>query len=145
MAYSFHFCRLFNGLDEVMQRYWFTTTNIVDGIGWVLMRYLWDNTHQSIHDVINVGEVSAEVSVVVHVDGISFNYLIGEFEQSHIWSSKRSVHRKKAETRHREAVDRRVAVGHRFVCFFGRGVQTHLLVGSVFFRKRHLIVGSIHG
>ena len=77
-----------------------------------------DTTHHPYHpldDIIDVGEIAAQVSVVVDVDGLAGKDALGKLEVGHVGTSPRTIHGKEAQSGAGDVVEVVVALGHQLV------------------------------
>src|SRR3569623_1828296 len=100
--------------------------------------------HHAFDDVVDVGEVALVLAVVVDVDGLAFEDVLGELEQRHVGPAPRTVHGEEAQSRGGQAVEMAVGVRHQLVRFLGGGVEAHGVVDVVMHREGHISVRAVH-
>lgn len=110
----------------------------------LLLRGMLHDTHNSLHDVIDIGEVAFAVAVVEDLDSLAFTKFVGEAEIRHVWTAGRTIDRKETETCGRDIVELRIGMGHELVALLGRGIEAHRIVHLVICRIRHLLVTAVN-
>ena len=65
----------------------------------LLLRRMLHHSHDTLHDVIHVSEVTLAVTIVENLDGITLHQFVGKAEVRHVRSSSRSIHREESQTR----------------------------------------------
>ena len=96
-------------------------------IGWGVLAA----AQNAIDDIVNVGEVPLQVTVIKHLDWQSIHYVVSEAEVGHVGSAGRSVNGKESKSRHWNAVKLRIAVCHDFIRLFGCCVEADRVIGWV--------------
>src|SRR5690349_2590057 len=71
-----------------------------------------NHSYYPLDNVINIREVTPHVSVIVYIDGLSFNYSLGKDEKGHVRSAIGTIGIKEAEPRGRKFEQRGVTVRH---------------------------------
>ena len=110
-----------------------------------LLRSALHHTHNSLHNIIHIGEIAAAVSVIEDLYGLSGAELIGKTEVCHIRSSGRAVHSKEAKTRGGNVVQLRIRMRHQLIGLLRCGIQGDRIIHLILRGERHLPVGSIDG
>ena len=96
-----------------------------------------EQAHQAVDDVVDVGEVAAEIPVVEHLDGPPFDNRLHEEDGRHVGPAPRSVDGEEAQPGGGEAVEAAVGVGHQLVGLLGGGIEADGAVGAVVFAIGH--------
>lgn len=110
----------------------------------LLLRGMSHDTHNSLHDVIDIGEVAFTVAVVEDLDGLPFHELVRETEICHIRTSCRAVNSEEPQSCGRYVVEFRIGVRHQFVALFRRGIEAYRIVHLVVSGVRHFLVRTIN-
>ena len=110
----------------------------------LLLRGMSHDTHYTLHDVIDIGEVAFAVAVVEDLDGLAFTEFVGEAEICHVGTAGRTIDRKETETCGRDIIELRISMGHEFVALLGSSIEAHRVVHLVISRIRHLLVASVN-
>lgn len=97
------------------------------------------------HDVVNVGEVAAEVAVVVHINRLTGQDLLSKLEERHVGAAPRAVDGEEAQAGYRQLVHAGIAVGHGFVGLLGGGIEAYRCIGGLCFAEGHLVGVAIYG
>ena len=106
-----------------------------------------DCIHQatySIDEIINIGEITQHIAVIIHIDGAVVLYGISKFKQRHIRSPPWAINRKEAEHRRWNIVEMRIGLRHRLGRLFGRRIKGHLSICSEGFAVGHVGVGAVN-
>ena len=101
--------------------------------------------HDSLHDVVDVGEVALHASLVEHLYWLSFQNRLREQEIRHVRPAPRPVHREEPQTRRRQSVQVRIRVGHQLVRLLGGGIEGDGMVHVVVHGKRLRSVQPVDG
>lgn len=101
------------------------------------------DAHHSLHDVVDIGEVSLAVAIVENLDGLAFHQLVGEAEVSHVGTTSWAINCKEAQAGRGDVVEFRVGMGHQLVALLRGGVEAHGVVYLVVCRIGHLLVAAI--
>lgn len=110
----------------------------------LLLRGMSHDTHNSLHDVIDIGEVAFAVAVVEDLDCLAFTEFVGEAEIRHVGAASWAIDREETETCGRDIVELRVSMGHELVALLGRGIDAHRIVHLVISRIRNLLIASVN-
>ena len=93
-------------------------------IGWGVLAAI----QNAVDNVVNVGEVSLQVSVIKDLDWQPVHDVVSEAEVGHVGSARRSVNGKESKSRHWNAVKLRIAVCHDFIRLFGCCVEADRVI-----------------
>src|SRR4029077_20310246 len=115
------------------------------GPGLVRRGWMIEGPDHPFDDVIDVGKVSAHLSVVVHLDRFSLQNRLCEYEEGHIGPRPRSIDRKKPQTRAGNPIEMRIAMGHKFIGLLARRIERDRMIDVVMNRKWHLGIAAIDG
>ena len=85
----------------------------------VLGRGFLHHAEYALDDVVYVGEVPPAVAVVVYLDGLALEELVGETEVGHVRAAGGAIDSEKAQACGRDVVQLAVAVGEELVAFLG--------------------------
>src|SRR5678815_6095280 len=77
-------------------------------------------------DVIDIGKVAAHLSVVIHLDRLSFQNRLGENEEGHVGPSPGPIDRKKPQPRAGNPIEMRITMGHEFIGLFAGRIERDL-------------------
>ena len=138
-------------VHKIQQVLRLTATNVVDLVGrdgqaifaFFAFGSFVHNTYDSLNDIIYVCKVSTAVAVIIDLDGLSFEQLIGEAEVGHIRAPGRAIDREESEARCGNVVKLAVAMGKEFVAFLGGSVQTYRIIYTVIGTEGDLLVTAI--
>ena len=130
---------LLQDLHEVQQTLWLTATYIIHSVGWhrqavltfLAFRSPLHHTDHSLHDVVDIGEVPATVSVVEDLDGLALQQFVRKAEVRHIRSAGRTVHGEEAQSRRGDVIQFRVAVRKQFIALLRCRIQAHRVIHPV--------------
>lgn len=101
------------------------------------------DAHHSLHDVVDIGEVTLAVAIVENLDGLAFNKFVGKAEVCHIGTTCRAINCKEAEAGRGDVVELRVGMGHQLVALLRGGVEAYGVVYLVVCRIGHFLVATI--
>ena len=140
-------------IHEVQKVLGLAAADVVDGIRrdrqailtLLASRRSGHHSHDSLHDVVHVGEVPAAVAVVVDLDRLAGEQLVREAEICHIRPPGGAIHREKPEARRGNIIQLAVAVGHQLIALLGSGVEAHRVVHTVVRAERDLLVAAVDG
>ena len=107
-------------------------------------RFLLDPEYPFDH-VVDVGEITLHLAVVVNVDRTARQDGLRELEEGHVRPSPRSVNREKTKSRAGNLVQVAVGVGHQFVGSLGGGIQADRMVNRIGHGKRCFLVSAVDG
>ena len=96
-------------------------------------------------DVVDVGKVADHVAVVEHLDGFTLRDGSRKEHRAHVGATPRSVNRKVAQARHRDAIKFRIGMRHQLVALLASRIQTNRIVDLVVFAVRYLRIQAING
>ena len=105
--------------------------------------FVVDAGDRSFDDVIDVGEVTDHVAVVVHLDGLAAADGSCKEHRGHVRPAPGAVDREVAQARHRDAVELAVGVRHQLVALLRRGVERDGIVDLVGLAVWHLRVQAV--
>ena len=140
------------GLHKVQQVLRLATADVVHGIrgdgqsigpGLALGGAL-HHAYYSLNDVIHIRKVAAAVAVVVDLDGLSAEQLVGEPKVGHVGPSGGAIDGEEPQAGAGDVVEFAVAVGHELVALLGGGIQGDGVVHAVVGAEGHLLVAAIH-
>ena len=143
---------LLEDIDKVQQVLGLAAADVVNRIrrdgkpvlAVLLFRCFAHDANNAFHDVIDIGEITTAVSVVVDLDGLAFQQLVRESEIGHVRTACGAVDGEKAESRGRNIVKLGIAVGEEFVALLGRCIQAHRIIHPVIRAERNLLVPAVH-
>ena len=143
---------LLEDIDKVQQVLGLAAADVVDGIrrdgkpvlAGLLFRGFAHDPDDAFHDVIDIGEITSAVAVVVDLDGLAFQQFVRESEIGHVRTPGRTVDGEEAEARGRDVVKLGIAVGEELVALLGGRVQAHGVVHPVVRAEGHLLVSAVH-
>ena len=101
------------------------------------------DAHHSLHDVVDIGEVSLAVAIVENLDGLAFHQLVGEAEVSHVGTTSWAINCKEAEAGRGDVVELAIGMGHQLVALLRGGVEAYGVVHLVVCRIRHFLVAAV--
>lgn len=101
------------------------------------------DAHHSLHNVVDIGEITLAVAIVENLDGVAFHQLVGEAEVSHVGTACRAIDSEEAKAGRRDVVELRVGMGHQLVALLRGGVEAHGVVHLVVCRIRHFLVAAV--
>lgn len=137
--------------NEVKQVLWMVVADVVDFVG----RYresvlsvgtfgcMLHHAHHSLHNIVDVCEITLAVAVVEDLDLLSIYQFVGESEICHVGTSARAVDCEKPQARGGNVVKLGVRVGHQLVALLGGGIEAHGVVDLVIGAVGHLLVGAV--
>ena len=99
--------------------------------------------HNTLHNIIYIGEVTTAVAVVVYLDGVAFQQFVGEAEIGHIGSTGRAIDGEETQARRGDVIQLAVAVGHELVALLRCGIETHGVVHTVVGAEGDLLVTAV--
>ena len=137
--------------DEVEEVLGLAATDVIHGIGWdgeAVVAFLalggaLHHAHDTFYDVIDIGEVATAVAVVVDLDGVALEELVGEAEIGHVGTAGRTINGEEAKAGRGDVVEFTVAVGHELVGLLGGGVEGHGVVYAVVGGEGDFLVAAI--
>ena len=109
----------------------------------IRFRRLFDDTHDSLYDIVDVGEVALHLAVVEHFDGAVIQDGVGKKHGCHVRSAPRAVNGEKAQARGTDAVEMTVGMGHELVAFFRSRVEANGVVDAVAHLEGHRLVEAV--
>ncbi len=136
---------------KVQQILRLTATDVVDLVGrdgqavfaGLLGRSFLHHSYNALNNVVHVREVPAAVAVVVNLDGLALEQLVGEPEVRHIRAAGRTIDREETEAGAGDVVELAVAVGHQLVALLGGGIEGDGIVHPVVRAEGNLLVAAI--
>ena len=139
------------GLHKVEQVLGLAATDVIDCVGRdgqavftiLLLGGFLHHPKDAFHNVINVGKVAAAVAVVVNLNGLATQQLVGEAKVGHIGTTGRAIDGEEAQARGGDVVKLAVAMRHQLVALLGGGIEAHGVVHTVVGAERHLFVAAI--
>ena len=110
-----------------------------------LLRGVLHDTHHSLHDVVDIGEIALAVAIVENLDGLAFHQFVGEAEVSHVGTASGAIDGEEAKTCRRNVVEFGVSMSHQLVALLRCGIEAHGIVYLVVGRVWHFLVAAIDG
>ena len=110
----------------------------------LLLRSFGHHAHDAFHDVIHIGKVASAVAIVVDLDGLTLEQLVGEAEVRHVRSTSRAIDSKEPQSGTGDVVEFAIAVSHQFVAFLGCCIKTHGVIHTIVSTEGHLLVAAVH-
>ena len=107
------------------------------------LRCLAHDAGDTLHDVVDVGEVAEHVAVVEHFDLLAAADGVGEEHGGHVGAAPRTVYCEETEARAGEVIQFAVAAGHELVRLFRGGIEADRGVHPILFRERGLGVAAV--
>src|ERR1700761_3252450 len=93
--------------------------DVVDPIGRTLStRSVIGYSHNTTHNVVDVSEIAAHVTIVEYADGFARKNRLHKQESEHIRPSPGTVHGEESQTRCRNRVQMAVGMRHQLAGFF---------------------------
>ena len=143
---------LLEDVHEVQEVLGLTATDVVDLVGrdgqavfaGLFGRCLGHHSCYSLNYVIDVREVPAAVAVVVNLDVLALEQLVGETKISHIRAAGGTIHGEEAQAGAGDVVQFAVAVRHELVALLGGGIEAHGIVYAIVGAERHFLVAAVH-
>ena len=77
-----------------------------------LLRGVLHDAHHSLHDVVNIGEVTLAVAIVEYLDGLAFYKFVGEAEICHVGTTGGAIDGEEAEAGRRDVVEFAIGMCH---------------------------------
>ena len=142
---------LLEDIDKVQQVLWLAAADVVDGIrrdgepvlAGLLFRGFAHDPDDAFHDVIDIGEITTAVAVVVDVDGLAFQQLVREPEIGHIRTPGRSIDGEEAQARGRNIVKLGIAMCEELVALLRCRIQAHRIIHPVVRAERDFLVPAV--
>lgn len=137
---------LFQHLNEVHELLRLVVADVVDLVAvakLIRLRRIAEHVLDARDDVVNIGEVTVHIAVVVDLDGLASADLVGELEVRHIRTAERSVDREEAQPRRRNPVEMAVGVRHELIRLLRRRIETDRMVDIVRRRERRLLLVAV--
>src|SRR5262249_22462122 len=110
---------------------------------WIRSRYTIHQAHDSLDDIINVGELALHAAMIEYLDRLVSN-IARVNKQSHIGPSPRAIHGEKTQTRRRQAEQMAIAVSQKLVRLLSRTINADGMINILVYRERHFRQCSIH-
>ena len=118
-------------LNEIQQILRLATADVVDGVrrnGQAVLAYTAGrcaahHPHNPFHNVIDIGEIAAAIAVVVDLDCLADQQLVGEAKIGHIRTPGRTIHRKEAQARRRNVIELAVAMRHQLIALLRSRIE----------------------
>ena len=101
------------------------------------------DTHHSLHDVVDIGEVALAVAIIEYLDSLAFHQLVSEAKVSHVGTAGGAIDGKEAEAGRGDVVELAIGMGHQLVALLRGGVEAYGVVHLVVCRIGHLLVAAI--
>ena len=102
------------------------------------------HSHNALNDVVHVGEIPEAVAVIVDLDGLAFQKLVGEAEVSHVRATCRAIDGEEAQACAGDIVEFRIAMCEELIAFLGGGIEADRVIHHILHGKRHFLVTAIH-
>ena len=144
----FHADGFFECFNEIHQFLRLVVPDVVDLVAvaeFVRFRRIAEHVFHAADDVIDIGEVAEHVAVIVDLDRLAADDLIGEFEVRHVRPPPGSVDSKEAQARGGDAVEMAVGVGHELIGFLRRRVEADGMIHIVRRREGRFLLIAVHG
>ena len=77
------------------------------------------DSHYTLNNVINVGEISLAMTIVENLDGLALTQLISKTEICHVWSSCRTIDIEETKPCRWNVIELRVGMSHKLIAFLG--------------------------
>jgi hypothetical protein len=100
--------------------------------------------HDAFNNVVDVGEVTAHLTVSIDIDRFAGQNCLDELEERHVGTPPWAVDGEEAERRRRYVPEMRIGMRHRLVRLLGRCVDRQRPVGGVRLPERHHGVAAIN-
>ncbi len=94
----------------------------------ILCRRGGDDLHQCCDNVIDVGKVAPHISVVEDFDRLLIDDCSGKGVVGHIRTSPGPIDGEEAQSGSWEAIQMGIGVGHQFIGFLGRCIETDRII-----------------
>lgn len=137
---------LFQHLNEVHELLRLVVADVVDLVAvakLIRLRRIAEHVLDARDDVVNIGEVTVHIAVVVDLDGLASADLVGELEIRHIRAAERPVDREEAQPRRRNAVKMAVGVRHELIRLLRRRIEADRMIDIVRRRERRLLLVAV--
>ena len=109
----------------------------------LLFRGFAHDADDAFHDVIDIGEITTAVAVVVDLDGLAFQQFVREAEIGHVRAACGSVDGEETKACGRDIVEFGIAVGEEFVALLGGRIQANRIIHPVVRAERDFLVASV--
>ena len=143
-------CRLADGLlqhlDEMHELLRLVVADVIDLVAvaeLIRLRRIAEHVLDACDDIVDIGEVTVHIAVVVDLDGLAPADLVGELEIRHVRATERPVNREEAQPRRRNAVEMAVGVRHELIRLLRRRIETDRMVDIVRRRERRLLLVAV--
>ncbi len=142
---------LLQGLNEVQQVLRLPTPDIVHLIGRyrqavfaiALRGGFGHHSYDALHNVTDVSGVAAAVAVVIDLDGVATQQLVGKRKVAHVGTASGTIDREEPQARGGDVVELAVAVGEEFVALLGGGIEGDVVVHTVVHTEGDFLVAAI--
>ena len=104
---------------------------------------LGHDSHNSLYNVIHVGEVAVTVAVVVYLYGLTFQEFVGESKVCHIGPTGGAIDGEETQAGAGDVVELAVAVRHQLITFLGSCIKAHWVIHAVIGAEGHFLVAAI--
>ena len=96
------------------------------------------------YDIIYIGEIAKHISVIINLNRLAVENLIGKLEVSHIRPAKRSVNRKETKPGSRNPVEVGIRICHKLVRLFRCRIKADWAVRRVIDREWNFFLISVN-
>ena len=143
---------LLQDLDEVQQVLRLAATDVVNRIrrhrqtvlALAARGSLGHHAHDTFHDIIHIREIATAISVVVDLDRLAGQQLVGEAEIGHVRPPGGAIDREETQARRRDIVQLAVAMRHQLVALLRRRIEAHRIIHPVFHAERNFFITTVN-
>ena len=137
--------------DEIEEVLGVGVADVVNGIGRngeavlasLLLGGVLHHSAYSLHDVIDVGEVTLAVAIVEDLDGIALHEFIGETEIGHVGTAGRTIDGEETEAGGGDVIEFAVGMGQQFVALLRGGIKRDGVIDLVIGAVGDFLVGAV--
>ena len=128
-------------------------TDVINGIRWdgetvvalLAFRGTLHHADDALDNVVDIGQVASAVAVVVDLDGLALQELIGKAEVGHVGTTCGAIDREEAQARGGDVIELRIAVGEKLVALLGGCIKGYGIIHTVVGAKGDFLVAAIDG
>ena len=140
-------------LNEIQEILWLAAADVVHGVRrhgkavltGAFLRSLLHHTDDALDNVIHICEVPAAIAVVVNLDGLPLEELVGEAEVGHVGATGGAVDGEEPQAGGGDVIQLAVAVGEELVALLGGGVKRHRVIHTVVGAEGDFLVAAVDG